>query len=342
MEIIIEFIKKPFIKRILVLIIITVLLYFVRSKITLLLLTFIFIYLVDSAQRHISRLLSNFFNINTKAVIISLYLIMAGLLFLFSYLYVPEIIKQVTNVIYYITNFILNMKTRANTDNAILNYVYDYLQKLDIQNYVKNNATSIINVLSNVSSIGINIIMAVVLSLFFLLEKGKIVVFLSGFQHSKIRWIYDELKYFGTKFANSFGKVIQTQIFISFINSVISTLVLTFLHFPNTVGLFMMIFILGMVPVAGVIISIMPLSIIAYSIGGINYNICVIILIVILHVLESYILNPKLMSHNTKLPVFITFLILIISEHLMGIWGLIVGIPITMFILDILEVRAAS
>jgi predicted PurR-regulated permease PerM len=79
--------------------------------------------------------------------------------------------------------------------------------------------------------------------------------------------------------------------------------------------------------------------VIAYSIGGINYIIYVIILIAVLHVLESYILNPKLMSDSTKLPVFITFLVLIISENFMGIWGVIVGIPITMFILDILEVK---
>ena len=119
----------------------------------------------------------------------------------------------------------------------------------------------------------------------------------------------------------------------------ISTATLSVLGFPDIVGLFAMIFILGIVPVAGVFISMIPLLIIAYSIGGINYIIYVIILITILHVLESYILNPKLMADNTKLPVFITFLVLIISEHFMGRWGLIVGIPITMFLLDILEVK---
>ena len=342
METFIDLVKRPFIKRMLVLVIIAALLYFVRSQIKLLLLTFIFIYLVDSVQSHISGWLSKIIRTDKKAVIVFLYLIMAGLLFLFFYLYVPEIVKQVTDIMVYVTNFLLNIETQTNTDNIILNYIYDYLQKLDIQNYVKNNTLYIISLLGNVGSIGIKVIMAAMLSLFFLLQKEKIITFLSGFQNSKVDWIYDELKYFGSKFTNSFGKVVQTQILISFINSVISVIIFAFLRFPNTIGLFIMIFFLGMVPVVGAIISIIPLSIIAYSVGGINYVIYMLILILILHTLESYILNPKLMSNKTKLPVFVVFLILILSEHLMGIWGLIVGIPITIFILDVLEVKTDS
>jgi predicted PurR-regulated permease PerM len=114
------------------------------------------------------------------------------------------------------------------------------------------------------------------------------------------------------------------------------------LGFPNLFGLAIMIFVLGLVPVAGVIISCVPLSIIAYSLGGVNYILLIVLLGVLLHALEAYILNPKIMSHKTKLPVFITFLVLIVSEHIFGAWGLIVGIPITIFLLDVLEVRMGN
>jgi len=254
-------------------------------------------------------------------------------------MYVPNLIQQMEDIIQSITWFVSNYKSLLKTDDVVVNYIYSFLLNLNIQDYVRSNGAAIINVISNVGGMGIKILMAVFLSLFYLLDKEKILFFFSGFQNSKIFWIYDELKYFGAKFSNSFGKVIQTQLLISLINAVISTATLSVLGFPDIVGLFAMIFILGIVPVAGVFISMIPLLIIAYSIGGVNYIIYVIILITILHVLESYILNPKLMADNTKLPVFITFLVLIISEHFMGIWGLIVGIPITMFLLDILEVK---
>jgi len=49
-------------------------------------------------------------------------------------------------------------------------------------------------------------------------------------------------------------------------------------------------------------------------------------------------LNPKFMSNKTHLPIFYTFLILLVSEHFFGVWGLIVGVPVFMFLLDVLEV----
>lgn len=339
MEIVVAFIKKPFVRRVIILIVIGLLLYLIKGLITLFLLTFILIFLVDSAQKRIYDLLSKFISPNRKAIILSLYLIMIGSMLLLFYMYVPNLIQQVKDIIQAITNFVLNSKNLIKTDNVIANYFYSYLQKLDIQGYVNSNGTAIINFISNVGSMGLKFLLAVILSMFYLLDKEKIEVFFTGFQNSKISWIYTELKYFGEKFSNSFGKVIQIQFLISFINATISTATLSILKFPDIFGLFVMIFILGIVPVAGVFISMIPLLIIAYSIGGINYIVYVIILIAILHSLESYILNPKLMANNTKLPVFITFLVLIISEHLMGIWGLIVGIPITMFLLDLLEVK---
>ena len=64
----------------------------------------------------------------------------------------------------------------------------------------------------------------------------------------------------------------------------------------------------------------------------------VLIMIFIIHAIESYILNPKLMSDSTNLPIFFTFVTLIVSEHFMGTWGLLLGIPIFMFILDLIGV----
>jgi predicted PurR-regulated permease PerM len=45
------------------------------------------------------------------------------------------------------------------------------------------------------------------------------------------------------------------------------------------------------------------------------------------------------MSSMTHLPIFFTFVVLIVSEELLGAWGLIIGIPIFVFFLDILGVH---
>ena len=65
----------------------------------------------------------------------------------------------------------------------------------------------------------------------------------------------------------------------------------------------------------------------------------VLILIAVLHALESYVLNPRFMADKTELPVFIVFITLLISEHFMGVWGLLLGVPLLMFILDLFNIK---
>ena len=136
----------------------------------------------------------------------------------------------------------------------------------------------------------------------------------------------------------TFGKVIEAQFIIAIVNTVLSVIALWIMDFPQLFGLGIMIFFLGLIPVAGVIISLIPLSLIAYTIGGFIQVLYILIIIAIIHAIEAYILNPKLMSSKTDLPIFYTFIVLIFSEHFFGVWGLIIGIPIFVFLLDVLEV----
>lgn len=139
-------------------------------------------------------------------------------------------------------------------------------------------------------------------------------------------------------FLDTFGKVIEAQLLISLINCIITIIALWFMGFPNLLGLALIIFMLGLIPVAGVFISLVPLGLIAFSIGGVKYIVYLLILVVVIHAIEAYFLNPKLMSSKTNLPVFYTFVVLIFSEHFIGPWGLIIGIPLFVFFLDLIGV----
>lgn len=132
--------------------------------------------------------------------------------------------------------------------------------------------------------------------------------------------------------------MLEAQFIIATINCALTTIALAIMGFPQLFGLAVMVFFLGLVPVAGVVLSLIPLSIIAYSIGGIAYIVSLVLVIMIVHAIEAYFLNPKLMSAKTEAPIFFTFIVLIFSEHFIGIWGLIIGIPIFVFLLDILDV----
>ena len=132
----------------------------------------------------------------------------------------------------------------------------------------------------------------------------------------------------------------QAQFFIAICNTVITTICLAFMKMPQIFALSLVVFIFSLVPVAGVIISTIPLGLVAYSVGGIRDVIYIIVMVIVIHTIEAYVLNPKFMSSQTDLPIFYTFIVLLVGEHFWGTWGLIVGVPIFTFLLDILGVKS--
>lgn len=58
-------------------------------------------------------------------------------------------------------------------------------------------------------------------------------------------------------------------------------------------------------------------------------------MIILVHAVEAYYLNPKIVSSYMEFPVFITFLILLVSEHFMGFVGLMIGVPLFYIFIDI-------
>jgi predicted PurR-regulated permease PerM len=88
--------------------------------------------------------------------------------------------------------------------------------------------------------------------------------------------------------------------------------------------------------------SLIPLSIVAFNIGGFTKVLAVLIMIAVIHAIEAYVLNPKLMSSKTALPMSLVFIILLVAEHYMQVWGLLIGVPLFIFLLNIFEVDYAK
>jgi predicted PurR-regulated permease PerM len=316
-------------KRILIFVLAALVLYALRDMINLILLTFIFAFLMDRLVNFVSERIP----LNRKLIVIILYAVIVGLLSFGIVRYLPMIVREIKELVKQLSAFYT-----ARHDNIILTYIFRRIQEIKVQNYFEQGFTYVVRYFTDISRIGLQILLAILLSLFCLLEKPKLITFTKKFKTSKIAPIYNELEFFAGKFANTFGKVIEAQLIIALVNCTLTTISLWILGFPQLGGLSIMVFLLGLIPVAGVILSLIPLTIIAYSIGGFIKVLYIGIAVLIIHGIEAYILNPNLMSSKTNLPVFYTFIILIFSEHFFGVWGLIVGIPIFVFLLDLLEV----
>ncbi len=306
----------------------------IKPMMNLLFLTFMFSFILYGIQNYIFHKIIRLVPINRTGITFTIFTILASAIVFFIYKYIPIITNELLFIGIQLSDFDIN-----SYEDAINPQIREAISA-NIQSYIVEGGTYLIQSVTNIWNFSLNIFIALILSLFLILEKDRTITFLNRFEHSKIGFIYVYYKKLAKNFNNSFAKVMETQILISFINSLVSAIVLYVMGFNQVIGLGFMIFILGLIPVAGVLISLIPLSIIAFKLGGLIKVLYILGMIVVLHSLEAYFLNPKLMSMKTKLPVFFTFIILIMAEHFMGVWGLLFGIPLFLFFLDLIDVES--
>ncbi|MEY8444626.1 AI-2E family transporter [Enterococcus ratti] len=327
-----RFLANEKIRRMTVLLTVIIVLFLVKSMITTVLLTFIFTYLMI----HLVQIIQRFIRVPTGVLTIFVYALIVYLIYLAFTIYVPILIHQTFDMIKSVINFYEHQPKDA---DPVLLYIHNYIERNDFLEQLQNGATIALGYLQDIGKLAVAFAVSFILSFFFMIEKKKTVVFSRLFLKGEFAWFFQDIYYFADKFVNTFGLVLEAQFIIALLNTLLTTVALAAFGFHQLLSLAIMIFILSLVPVAGVIVSCIPLSFIAYSQGGIKDVVYILFTILLVHLIESYVLNPKLMSSKTELPIFYTFIVLLISERFLGVWGLIVGIPIFTFFLDVLKVK---
>jgi predicted PurR-regulated permease PerM len=124
------------------------------------------------------------------------------------------------------------------------------------------------------------------------------------------------------------GLLIQLQLVVAAVNATLTLPILLILGFPKIPLLMLLIFVSGLIPVVGNVISGAVLSLLAFQVKGLGGVALFLVLTFVLHKIESYFLNPRLASKHVQLPGFLLVLSLIACEHLFGLAGLFVSFPL--------------
>lgn len=339
-----EFYKSIFIKRVFIYGTIILLAYELRSFANLFLLLFFVTYIMNELCRFIHSHVSRFVKISEELVIMATYFFLITLLVMSGIKYIPEVINEAKELTKsFDASQDLNVSINSYLGNIlnsidpslknILEY-YNFNYAKEINEFSSNIAAFSYSFLKSIGNWMFNIFLMIVLSLFFLIEKNKVKHFAEVFKDSKLSFMYHDLQPVFTRFYGSFGVMIRSQFIISLINTTLTVLALAFLGFSKLFALGLMIFLFGLIPVAGAILSSIPLILIGFSMHGIVYVFYIIGIVIFIHILEAYILNPRIFSSLTHLPVFVTLVVLLISEHIMGPWGLVYGLPLFVFIIE--------
>ena len=328
-----RFIDNVPLRRFAVLALLIWVLYLMRGMLSAILLTFIFTYIVVHWVRFVQRWIPR---LPPLLVVLATYAVLIAAVYFAVTKYLPLLVNEIIKMVNSVLKFY-----QSQDGSWLIKQLNHYISASTVTAQVKHGINLAFSTLTSLTKMAVTFFMSFILSFFYTIELKQVYSFSRLFLTSDLfSWLFEDIYFFGKKFVNTFGVVLEAQFFIALCNTALTAICLMFMHMPQILALALMVFIFSLVPVAGVIISLIPLSMVGYSVGGIRDVIYIVIMIIAIHALESYVLNPKFMSIRTELPIFYTFVVLLVSEKLFGTWGLIVGVPIFTFLLDIMGVKS--
>ncbi len=177
----------------------------------------------------------------------------------------------------------------------------------------------------------IQFVFALAINLFFYSESEKVEQTFTRNPDSLMTFLFKFMQMRLRIFYVYFRRVMGGQVLIALINTLISSVVIFGLHLRHP---FLMIFVVlfcGLFPVVGNLMSNSVLTINAFVATGMVGTLICLVLLVGVHKLE-YILNSKIIGGIVHLPIAVSLGALIFCEVLLGIPGLILAIPLALFV----------
>ncbi|USN58560.1 MAG: AI-2E family transporter [Candidatus Peribacteria bacterium] len=351
---------KGFFKKVIAYGLLILMFYLFQDFLGIFLLTFIFSYLFFSTGRFLKEKLDSFVEKNAgrhkKLRYMSSVFRLNVIVFLEYVLFIGLIIFVVSDMLPKLTRELSELPNYVPLLSDHLSIVTQKLQEIRNFNtelggtinqvFTTQDYEVIVQIfdrLRSASVIFLQIVLSLVLSFIFIIDRNKMKRYLLRIKESNFSFLYDEYRVILQKIVNSFGLILKAQAMIAAVNTVLTVIgliVIGLIHgtsFPYILTLGLLVFILGFVPVIGVFLSSIPIIIVAFTfIGGPQVVLEIITLIIIVHAVEAYYLNPKIVSSFLELPVSLTFVILIVSEHFFGFAGLLIGVSLFYFSVGLL------
>ena len=199
---------------------------------------------------------------------------------------------------------------------------------------IRQYAPAVVNMLYRATA---TTLLALLFSFLILIDLNRIKAGIGRLQNSRVGDFYQEAARPIARFGILLGRAIEAQAAIAVVNTVLTLVGLLLLGIPLVAMLSVIVFVCSFVPVLGVFISTTPIVLVALNSGGPSLSLAAIALVIVVHAIEAYLLNPIIYGRHLKLNPVLTLIILYVGYHAIGLWGMLLGVPVARyFIHDVL------
>ncbi len=189
------------------------------------------------------------------------------------------------------------------------------------------------NIGARIASATSAFLLALIFSFLIVLDLANLAASVRSLQETKLRFIYESVADNIQEFSQVLGKALEAQLIIAIINAFLTAVSITVLGLTQHLAfLTVIVFFCSFFPVIGVFISSIPICLVALQTSGLQNMLLAIVLITGIHLIEGYILNPRVYGSYMRINSVIILIILTVGGKLFGFWGLILGVPVCTYI----------
>ena len=191
--------------------------------------------------------------------------------------------------------------------------------------------------------IPLQIVTALLLAFLILIEWHGLITGIADLRNTRVQPIIDEVAPGIIALGKLIGKSFQGQVIISIVNAVLMLLTLWIIGVDYKFVLTLLVFVSSFIPVLGVVLSGIPICIIAIlqPDGSLLMALQVILAIALIHFFEAMVLSPRIIGKIGHLHPVVVVVILLVAEHFFGMWGLLLGVPVAIYLLRVVILRSS-
>ena len=126
------------------------------------------------------------------------------------------------------------------------------------------------------------------------------------------------------------------QMLLAILIAIITFVVLYLLNVPYALILAILTMVCELIPF-GMIFATIPAALAGFSSGGLQLGLIVILFYFLLQQLEGYVFVPLMNKKTTGISPLMVILALLIGGQLAGFWGLVLAMPISLFLLELMN-----
>ena len=211
-----------------------------------------------------------------------------------------------------------------------INEIADNIQNIDLKQYINpEKITGYIKSVIGVASGIFDIFVAIIVSVYILLQRGQIMRFFRRLSTA----IFDEkicnkIEEYINSTNNIFYKFISGQLIDAVVVGIMVTIAMSIIGVKYAVLLGFLIGLFNIIPYFGAIIAVGISILITVITGGLSQAIIMAIVVIVLQQIDSNIINPKIIGDSLEISPLIVIFAVTIGGAYFGVLGMFLAVPV--------------